>query len=208
MALRHEDTPYPGQFATKLKGGRPRIHPNIEARIRERAVMGWSAPAIWRELEDAHVVGRPALRTVQRVVRELQLDTDSAPWSLLDADFDEAELVPPVLAAIILVTSADVSTITRAEAAAVARVRRAAPTLDLYASFLVARLYLVAQEHANDRLKLELDLYLGLQPWRSQELLDAYERTGATLGFSERSPFHQYAVVPLFDTDSEDATHG
>jgi hypothetical protein len=170
MALRRTDTPHPGEFATIFRGrGRPRIDPTIEARIHARAIQGWSAPAILRELEAEKVVGRPALRTVQRVVRDLQsIGDDSAPWSLLEAEADEAELVLPALAGLLdRALGEGKTTLTQVEAAAVIHVRRAAPTLHPYPAYVVAMEYLFRASQGAPTT--DLDFYLGSRPWEHRE---------------------------------------
>lgn len=114
----------------------------------------------------------PSLRTIQRLVKEMEPPDPTEEWRLADTEPEDARLVLDVLAAVTVKTRGR-ARLTRATAEWVIRVRRAAPTLDPFEAYLYAREYRAREERRGDTR--DLDLYLALAPWDSEDARRDYE---------------------------------
>jgi hypothetical protein len=121
---------------------------------------------IQRELErNRAFYGRvPSLSTITRLVREAKRTDPSDPWTLPEADPEEARLVLEVLPYIIESTDGRAWP-TRDLAERLTRVRLAAPSIPPRQNYILARLY---QHH--EALGIDsrvLDLWLAVGAWES-----------------------------------------
>jgi len=155
---------------------RRRWLPKVLERINDLAAGEMSADAIHRQLEleaksgeagfDADDV--PSRRTIHNIVAESTPKDSSGPWSLADAQGDEAELVMPVLQELVEHTEGRVCQLTRDEAkwiAAVHRVVREGPSL--WNIYLLAREYQLLSGRGESTAGA--DAYLAFAPWSSAE---------------------------------------
>ena len=153
-------------------------------KIAELYVKGWTAAAIAKELEQT--AWPVHFKTVQRIVREWrERDQGSrGPWSVRDAEDDEAHLVLPVWGAMLQELARvfpdpgrpdfmdSLRRLTISQARWIARVRRVVPDLPAAQVADVAMAY--------DRQELlggsahVLDEYLAFAPWRGEEQRVAY----------------------------------
>jgi hypothetical protein len=177
-----------GQYGASLgqnprRPGRPRIDGDIESKIRELALLGWTAPQIdrWGKAREEFKGRWPlAVRTVRRVVdRHVPRGAPPDWWSLADADPDEAALVLPTLREIVEGGYVPIYRLARGLADWIVRVRRAAPSIPPSWALDVALNYLgCAQEGEPTH---GLDLLLAFAPWESREHYYRYIREVARL---------------------------
>ena len=155
----------------RQKGGRGQRTPlEIEAAIRGYARDNFTPTQIYRLLEANKKLLKghklPDLRTVQRIHRKAMPPDTSGPWSLADADPDDAALVLPVLAAAIERSGGRWQRFTQDLAGWIVKVRVAAPDMPPLWAFSVAQAYQAGQKHkeAVDGL----DQMLAFAPWRDK----------------------------------------
>jgi hypothetical protein len=139
---------------------------DIEAAIETMAVDGWTPAQISKELHrQEQFMGRvPEDRTIQRRVAALQARDASGAWSVADATTRDARLILDTLAAVIEHTAGRVLSLTRSEAAWVARIYHAAPELHPLWRWRLARLYRLREAHHES--VADLDAMLAFAPWR------------------------------------------
>lgn len=160
--------------------------PAVLKRIAELVPTRASASRIRDQLENEalkeqaqfSVTEIPSLRTVQNIVADLRPPKASDPWSLADADTDEAALVMPVWREVVEYTQGEVSHLTKAEAEWIVKIRRVAPEpypkgLSFWHIYLLAREYVLL----TDRKKPTTgpDTYLAYAPWETLEAALRYE---------------------------------
>ena len=162
------------------------VLPAILGRILELAtVRGASAAGIHQQIEDEarskeatfKLKDVPSVRTVQNIVREYTPRQPSDPWSLTDAQGDEAELVMPILQEVIEYTEGRVCQLTSAEAEWIAAIRRIEREpypngLSFWDIYLLAREYVLLKERGEPTTGV--DAYLAFAPWRSLEAAFRY----------------------------------
>ncbi len=111
----------------------------------------------------------PTLRTIQRYVRASQ-DDDVETWNVVTASAEEAALVVPVLGYIAWATAGRIKSFSKDEARWVAKVLRIAPDLKPEAGSNGLPVFLLALDYAERERSGEptddLDLFLGIAPWR------------------------------------------
>jgi hypothetical protein len=151
-----------------------RTDPDIQLEVERLAVDGWNAAAIHRKLSnDPRFTKRlPVARTIQNLVRAVTPRDPSDPWSLVDSNAEDAELVLPVLAAVAENTEGRREVMTQLEAEWTVRLRRSVPDLP---PLWVARLiweYMLREERKQSTA--ELDQMLGFAPWRSAKASSRY----------------------------------
>lgn len=152
--------------------------PAVLKRIAELVPTGASASRIHDQLENEALKGQaqfsvteiPRLRTVQNIVADLKPRDPSGPWSLADADTDEAALVMPVWREVVDYTQGKISHLTTAEAKWIVRIRRVAPELypnglSFWNIYLLAREYVLLIEQKKPTTGP--DVYLAYAPWES-----------------------------------------
>lgn len=135
-----------------------RRDPEVVSRIKELTVDGLGPAAIAERLANEYPLDRqPSLRKINDVRTELDADPGE-PWTLFEATAAEAELVPLVLATVIEATLGETRRLTKAEAAAIVRIRLAAPRMDPWVVYNVARYYVAGVDEA------DLDAYVAFDP--------------------------------------------
>ncbi|MEZ4501040.1 MAG: hypothetical protein R3C39_00230 [Dehalococcoidia bacterium] len=95
----------------------------------------------------------------------------SALWSLADGRGDESDRLILETKRVVLEKTEGRESVSIAEAQWIARVRSAAPSMEPYTAFTVARLYLMREGRGEDMH--DLDVMLAYRPWKSVE--DALE---------------------------------
>lgn len=161
----------------KRRRGRPRIDGDIEQAIRRLAFDGWTPAQIHRQLSLTPAFqGRvPTARTVQRVVARYGARDTGEPWSIAEADPDDAALVLPVLAEAVCRSGGHWSRFSQGLADWVVRVRRAAPDIPPAWALEVAVSCFSHERHAEP---LDgLTHMLAFAPWQGQEQRDRYIET-------------------------------
>ena len=160
------------------------VLPAILGRILE-LIPGASAAAIHHQLEEEAQSGKagfkkvdiPSVRTVQSIVSEYRTRGPSDPWSLTDAQGDEAELVMPVLQEVIEHTDGRLCQLTGVEAEWIAAIRRIEREpypdgLSFWDIYLLAREYVLLKERGEPTTGV--DAYLAFTPWQSLEAAFRY----------------------------------
>ena len=163
----------PKRHKTTVERGKKfrRVGGEVKEAIEELAMRGWKAPDIHEALVERFTAGRaPKLRTVQRWVA--QKSDPSGAWRFADADAEDAALLLPVLAALISETRGRRKELSNAEAERVAKICGAAPGVDPWYAYVLARLYML-REQAN-MASPDIDAYLAYAPWRGKQEADAY----------------------------------
>lgn len=149
---------------TTLKRRRKRyLDRDVEEKLAALILRGYSAKQIETELStDEKYAGRlPQLRTLQRIVSEPNgLRDAAATWSINDTPADDLRLVLDVWAAVLVESDGRVHRLTVEEAQSILRVRKAAPWLEGWPVWLVAREYLTRVASNEDTT--DLDLFLAL----------------------------------------------
>lgn len=113
----------------------------------------------------------PTERTVRRVLRELETNVDSAPWTLeaVPAEAIDASVVMPVLAPLIESWKGERRGVTVEEARWISTIRAAAPDIDPRLAFSLAREYLLADRVLVNVKRSDCDAFLSFAPWRSAD---------------------------------------
>lgn len=108
---------------------------------------------------------RPARRTIESWVAEFRSE-DGQAWTITPDTAEVAMLVLPVLQVVVEHSDGRVQTIGIETARWVVTIGRAAPDLDAWRIYLVARRYQLA--FAAGESNLGLDVFLAYGPWRSE----------------------------------------
>ncbi len=127
----------------------------------------------------------PTLRTIQRTVRALSREDGDAEWAPTLAPPEEARLVLPVQGAVIDYTNGRIASLTVSEAEWISRVRQMVPDLasgdedrgivwEKILPWMLATEY-IQRERLNQPTD-DIDLYLALAPWRSDEARERYKK--------------------------------
>ncbi len=156
---------------------RRRIEPKILAEIRQKSLLGWSGPIIQKHLQTLHANGEieqpsPALRTIQTIMSEYALPDPSEPWTLKDADPEDAEVILPELAHMALTTQGSRAQFSRAEAEWILKIRQLAPDLHSLDVLDYAHAYVWCEQKGVGAEVL--DLTLAFKTWRSHEGAGAF----------------------------------
>lgn len=138
-----------------------RIDPEVADAAAELTHRGYGPSAIQRDLNARFGERAPGLRWLKGLRASLRSDP-SEPWRFAEAEPEEAAAVMPVLAAVIEETLGRTKLLTRDEAAHVRRIRIAAPDIEPWDAYRVARELLVADGAEADALVC----YLAFAPWR------------------------------------------
>lgn len=131
---------------------------------------GFEPAQIARELERKQWLGSDPVssRTLQRMVRDLRPTDDSGPWSLAEADADQARLILDVLSYAIGSMSGARAWPSADLARWIAHVKAAAPGVPASWAYGLAWAYQTRQAE-DTRL---LDMALALRPWASESDLE------------------------------------
>ncbi len=166
----------------------PRLDPAVEARIREYILdprnNGLSAPAILDKLStDPEFAERLAAanksiseRTIRDRINRLRPPDTSGPWSMADADPEDAALVLPVLAEAIEWSGGHSRRFSKAVARWIVKVRVAAPDLPVSWALNVAEAYRAAEERSDGEELESLDQMLAFAPWRDSYYYRRYQQ--------------------------------
>jgi len=143
----------------------------ISETVTSLVLRGYGKAQIYRHLEKGHRIdrnGRPSKSTIDRLVDKLRPEDASGTWSFAeaDADPDDARLVLEALAAAIERTEGRVVRFSRDLAAWVVRVRRAAPSIPPWESYVMATQFQNATAQGWETQFLELTL--AFRPWESE----------------------------------------
>jgi hypothetical protein len=127
------------------------MDPDVEDELRTMLVLGETPTrALDRLAQDATYADRlPSLRTVERMRREVKPTGER--WSFAASSPDEARFVLPVLAAVV----EGYGSLSKETAGWIAKVRRAAPSLDPRNAFLWAIRYQAAAASGKDTAALD-----------------------------------------------------
>jgi len=143
------------------KGFGSRTKPRAQARARELVDEGLKPLVVVGTLEREFGDDAPSERWVKYLIAlKKAKDAESDPWDFMAADPDDAAAVIDVLAVVGQRTGK--RGFTKAEADAIARVRRAVADVPPWTAYLLARQFLVASTEEADLL-VE---YLASAPWR------------------------------------------
>lgn len=181
---------------------RRRIDPDIHEEIVARVLEHWTPSKIhqWLETSFEDKSRLPSLRTVQRIVSDITAEDRSGPWSLRQAEGDDARLILDVLAVFLERTTRQRVYLTKTEADYVLKIRKAVPDEDLWAVFRLARLYVLREVKGEDTH--DLDGYLAFRAGvRSDETrMETYRRVHQRLwSGSVRIRLPPLAIVPCVD---------
>lgn len=170
----------------------------IEKDIEAMVLAHYKPPAIHEELVKRHKSRAPSLRTVETWYRKLSPPDVTGAWSFTEAD--EPELVLPVLAALISETRGRRKELTNAEAEWIAKICGAAPGIDPWYAYILARLYMLRKQAG--LTSLDIDAYLAYAPWRGEQEAQAYgqaleEGWVSNVPYMSPSAFREFEVVTL-----------
>jgi len=143
----------------------------LQAKIEGWALEGRSASDIERLLAEAgvHPWERPSRRTIQRIVHEAKVLDRSGPWSLADAEGDDATVILPVYRAYLNITAmseprmAKPWFLTKAQARWIVKVARATSDLGPINIYRLARAYLGRE--VRQQPMYDLDALIAFTPW-------------------------------------------
>ena len=124
------------------------------------------------------------MRTIQRIVADAP-DDDSGPWSILDAEDDDATLVLPVLWE--LHNRHGVKAITRGAARCIVQVRRAVPDCPPDFVWRYAMQYHVLRQRRETDFS-DLDLQLAGGWWRDKSALESWRDLQARVDAAANDP--------------------
>jgi hypothetical protein len=151
--------------------------------------------AVKRILDQEFGAAAPSLRWIKSLRASLRREP-SDPWEFQEAEPEEAAAVLPVIGIVIEQTAGKVMSFTKGEAAAIWRIRAAAPDIDLWDAYRLARQFLAAPGDTDPLL-----WYLTFAPWRDNgtritnayrhrwidRLAYRYETPGEALAAAERA---------------------
>jgi hypothetical protein len=160
--------------------------PEVLETIAELAGQGISAVQIHRSITKLFGARAPqAEKTTQLIVRQLRRTDASRPWTVIDGDPTEIQVVLRVIAHLLRHDLHGGRTgVTRKEGVAIARVATAAPDLTDHWLWEVAMKY--AQRESLSWPTAGLDHMLACAPWRSDDAFASYvsiyrDRLGASV---------------------------
>lgn len=171
---------------------RRRVSGPVHAFIESHVGLGWTPAQIHNELDhwlqtqgSGRLGDRPSLRTVERIVNDLQLRDDSERWSVALADSGEdAALVAAVWAEVVKLRNDGTWGLTLNEARLVARIRGAVPELSGWDAWRLARAYLLRQQQEMDAA--DLDFFAGsARKWLQPGLDDEERERGRRTHFND-----------------------
>lgn len=162
------------------------IHVDVELEIRRLVDKELSPSQIFQKLDSQPEFRDkvPSLRTIERRVSELRPRDPSDRWDWQQEVVEDTRAVLDVLQAVIERTEGRKYALTNREAQFVERVLKAAPGLNPWAVYLVARYILTTEINVRVRARrapnegdmAEVDAFLAYQPWKSERHLERYKR--------------------------------
>ena len=146
--------------------------------IEAKALENWTPSQIHTDLErklkaQDRLVEVPSLRTVQRIVKDVEIRDTSGTWRPADDEAEDARLILEVLANIIIYSSGKKRSFSKAEARWVLKIRKLASDADAVKVWRLARTYMVYESQGNASTE-DLDAYLAFAPWRNKNHLLHY----------------------------------
>lgn len=160
-------------------GRRRRLDLRVQRRIAE--LISTATPSQIYDVLEREFAHEPTVvpnkRTVQRVVADLRPRDTSGEWRLSDADPEDAALVLPAVAELLIRTKGQVP-VTNAEAEQLVRLRRAADDLTPWSAWELARLYTSLSDSARDLIPA-IDAVVAFAPWRDDAHRERYEEARA-----------------------------
>ncbi len=151
---------------------------DVVGAIFDQSARGRGPAEIERRLKaDKQFRGRvPTLRTIKKYVARAKRRESEAPdpWTLADANPDDVGLVVPVVAAVIEGTGGHVSAVSKTEAALIVRIVRAAPDIEPWDAFRLAR-----RLRSEPDAEPDVQAYLSFAPWRGERESERYARAYA-----------------------------
>lgn len=140
---------------------RRRIAGDIEREIAELGDLNYTPAQIERELRQTYKDERaedvPNLRTIQRIVAARRRDDPSGTWHLLGAPGEDARVLMPVIAWVILASKGEKTSLTKAEARAIVAILRVAPDALPVNAYYQALEYLRAVRDGDDARLLAIE---------------------------------------------------
>lgn len=143
-----------------------RVDPDVKEAILDLADQGWSPTSIEERLsgDERYADRLPHKRTIQRIIADEEPRDTSAPWKLTPTSSASAAFLLSVQADMRMQTRGRVLGFSIETAHWIEAVHRAAPDLDPWRTYRVARAYQARTDQgaATD----DLDMWLGFAPWR------------------------------------------
>ena len=126
------------------------------------------------ELTERYPDTAPSLRTIQNITKRFK--ENKVPWDRLGTDGADVRKIFDVLAEVIKASEGKKKVFTQEEAEWITWVRKAAPTLPPYCVWVMVCLYMAETrfQAQGDKDFAQLDGFLALKPWESQEAMIAY----------------------------------
>ena len=189
--------------------GRRQTTPEQEAAMWAGFLGGRSGSQIHREMQVNGLLTHPhpnvTIRLVQSRLREMQQMTppdESGPWSVIDADPEDARRVLDVAAYVADVTDGRLW-LTRELAGWVSRIRQASPDVPPAWAYALARAYRTLSKQPPEQQDARpLDIVLAAEPWQSEERASWYrelvQRSERELGRQPKGLWVE--VAALLDT--------
>ena len=146
------------------------IDPEVQYSIEKMAIStNWTPSQIMTWLKSQpQLAGRlRSLRTIQTIVKEVRGFDKTAPWSIAEADEDEAAAILPVLAGVAEATCGNRTFLTKGEVEWINRILPCVTKLTPWDVYLVARVYMLRESRSE--AAQDIDLYLAYHPWTSAE---------------------------------------
>jgi hypothetical protein len=143
------------------------ISVEVEEKVRELMGRGFGKAQVYGELKRVGMIDKgssPSKSTIDRAFDRLKPKDPTGPWSLADADPDDARRVLDVLLFVFLYTEGRVW-LSEGLADHVVRLRIASPTMPPDWAYYLARRY---QSVASNEESRFLDLVVGLAPWTDE----------------------------------------
>lgn len=163
---------------------------DVIAAIGELRGQGIGPAEIERRLHrDPTMKGRtPGYSTIKKHARRARPEAIVDPWRLGVAEPDEVAAIVPIIAAVVDRTAGRVRQVSKREGGLLARFVRAAPTLDPWDGYRLARRLIASPDDESNVL-----LYLGLRPWEGEAQRERYERVAGANRID--SPYVEAAIA-------------
>jgi hypothetical protein len=182
----------------------------LESWIEDKASLNWSPAKIFREMKTdkrfRNKVDFPTQRTVERVVKEVEIRDKTVPWSVADKNEnglflntpEDSTLVLEVLADVILASAGEKRIFTKQEAKWVLRIRKLVPDMKLLGVWQLAHAYMLS-ESRNEPTE-RLDTYLAFKPWRNANRFGNY-KYAVDQGWIGGDPLDRWETTDRFDVE-------
>ena len=156
----------------------PYIDRDVQEEIERQAAMGWRPSQIYESMLRRPEFAKRAFsrRTVQRIAASVTARDSTGPLRIQDFSPDDARLILDVLATVVAETEGRKNQLTQTEAVWVLRVRKGAPSMPPWESWLTARFYMgrQADKERDAKETVDLDCLLAFDPWQGGERANQY----------------------------------